>query len=717
LGARLGTHYGTSVIALPIHDATNQIIGYAAASSTGGKMLIEHKGTDGQVQHSEQTSWKNVFPRGSAGIIATPNLLNAETRAGLTRIYKTEGPSDLLALIPLLQPGEGAFCNPSGAGENPEKFSWMLDWFDGKQVVVIHDRDNAGVAGALGDAAKGKPGFAGWAARTAEEVRNVELPYPLVEKNGRDLRDWIIEGGDLFGIQNLISDAPIINAVGIAVIEDGADPHYLARINLKNYEERHGRRLVFWKSEWYRWKSGCYVRIDDTELRSKVTLAVRNEFVIQWQDDLQRYREWQKSDKFDESRDKGPPKVKKVTPQLVGAVISAMASLTQLPGTTPMPCWLPDRSKRHYVSMKNGILDFDKVFAGRDIDEFLLPHSPNWFSQFQLQYKFDWDSKCPMWLEYLHYSMEGDQERVDLLQEWAGYLLTTTNYLQRFLVLEGKGGNGKTVYFAAMRAMLGNENVSSVALEKFGGRFDLATTLGRAANISGDVGEIDSVCEGTLKQFTGGDAMTFDRKNKEPLEAIPTAKLMMAWNLRPRFKDRSSGVWRRMLLVPFEREVPQEKRIAGMDSYEWWLASGEVPAILRWAIEGLDRLQTIGRFTHSKVSEDAIKNYRQESNPANDFLVEHCCETGDPRDRIEVQWLYDLYCLWCKNSGHTYPLAQNQLGKEVKRAFPSSDKKRFTFLGNREASEKDRDRAYFYTGIAFTVEKIAGKSTDSTIRD
>ncbi len=62
---------------------------------------------------------KNVLDGDKAkGIIATSNMFSQDERAKLTRIIKTEGPSDLLSLIPLLQPGEGAFCNPCGAKEN-----------------------------------------------------------------------------------------------------------------------------------------------------------------------------------------------------------------------------------------------------------------------------------------------------------------------------------------------------------------------------------------------------------------------------------------------------------------------------------------------------------------------------------------------------------------------------------------------------------------------
>lgn len=702
VGAQIGNHFGANVIALPIRSATGATIGFTAANSTGGRITISYP--DGE---SETTSWKNVIDAKQKGIIGTAGLFTPQGRAACTRVYKTEGPSDLLALIAFLQPGEEAFCNPCGAGENPINFPWLLEWLAGKSVVVVHDRDKAGVDGAMGDPARARLGWATWAAQAAE-VRNVELPFPLVDSHGADFRQWVMEGGTAEQWAELVAAAEVIECVEMQVIEDGADPHYLARRNLQNYQSKHARKLVIYKGEWYRWKSGCYVKIDSEELKSKINGATRAEFERQWRQDYDAYLEKTQHPNYDPETDKGPPKIKKVTPQLVSAVVSATASMVQLPGTLPMPCWLPDRSPRNYVSMENGILDFDKVFAGADISDFLLPHSPNWFSEFQLKYKFDWESRCPMWLDYLDYSMQGDQERIAILQEWAGYLLTSTNYLQKFIVLEGKGSNGKTVYFAAMRAMLGNENVSSVPLEKFGGQFDLSLTVGRAANISGDVDEISSVAEGTLKQFTGGDAMTFDRKNRPPLEAIPTAKLMMAWNLRPHFRDRSSGVWRRMILVPFNREVPEKKKIARMDSFQWWLDSGEVPAILRWAIEGLDRLQTMGRFTHSKLCEAASKEYRRDSNPAGDFLAEHVREATTDH-RISCQWLYSLYSTWCKETGHRYPLSRSHFGKEVSRAFAESERKMLRPRDNETASDDDRDRIWFYVGIDFSVDKICGK--------
>jgi phage/plasmid-associated DNA primase len=54
--------------------------------------------------------------------------------------------------------------------------------------------------------------------------------------------------------------------------------------------------------------------------------------------------------------------------------------------------------------------------------------------------------------------------------------------------------------------------VSHVRVELFAQRFQLTMTLGKLANISYDTGKIDESAEATIKEFTSGDRMYFDRK-------------------------------------------------------------------------------------------------------------------------------------------------------------------------------------------------------------
>src|SRR5262249_2842959 len=154
------------------------------------------------------------------------------------------------------------------------------------------------------------------------------------------------------------------------------------------------------------------------------------------------------------------------------------------------------------------------------------------------------------------------------------------------------------------------ENVSHVPLEKFGGEFNLASTLGKLSNVSSEIGEVDKVSEGTLKQFAAGDPMHFNRKGIAPIEARPSARLTFATNDTPKFRDKSQGLWRRLLLVPFTRTIAAQEVKSGRDAPSWWQKSGELPGIFLWAVEGWRRLRERRRFTEPVTCQRAIDVHR-----------------------------------------------------------------------------------------------------------
>ncbi|MBA3315134.1 MAG: hypothetical protein H0T47_17830 [Planctomycetaceae bacterium] len=195
--------------------------------------------------------------------------------------------------------------------------------------------------------------------------------------------------------------------------------------------------------------------------------------------------------------------------------------------------------------------------------------------------------------------------------------------MQKFLLGYGDGATGKSSTNAGIHAILGRENVSAVPLERFGDRFALYGMHGKLANIASEIGAIDKAAEGHLKALTSGDLFEFERKHKDPFYAVPTARLIFATNNLPRFSDRSGGLWRRMILMPFTEVIPEDERIPGMDRPEFWEASGELPGMLNWALIGLKRLQAQGRFTESSVVSAMVDDYRRDSNPAQTFLLDH----------------------------------------------------------------------------------------------
>lgn len=697
-GARLAFYRKRfSVIDLHVIGEGGAVVGHCLYNAAGGTLPKYTPRADGG-WNVEQVKIKLTAGSKQPGWIGTVDRL-----ATATVVWKVEGPSDVLAICSMcdLPSDVAVVTNPFGCGEKPTP--WMAKQLAGKTVYVVGDADQPGQAGnieAFKDWIKSQKvpdaGAIGWAsaiAYHATEARNVVLPYELTETHGKDIRDWANEGNtyaDLLGLAAVAATvAKPAEEPKLGAREAMDDPHRLARVNLERYATRtDGRTLVYWRSEWYVWKKNRYRRISEDDLRAKLTASIKREF--------------DRAYLAGEQDDEGP--VRRVTGGIVSNVMGATAGMTIISPEIEFGTWIEDRTRRSYVSMGNGILDIDAVMAGKDERDCLIPHSPKWFSTVSLPYTFDSNAGAepPRWLAYLDRVMEGDQERIAILQEWAGYLLLPETGHQRFVVLEGDGANGKSVYGAAMTAMLGGDNVSNIQLEVFGDRFSRTETLGKLANICGDVGEIDKVSEGYVKSFTSGDRMYFDRKGISGLNVVPTARLMLACNTRPRFSDRSDGIWRRMILIPFRVQIPEKERVMGMDKSEWWEASGELPAILNWAVLGLARLRQQGHFSRSSLVDQAREGYRREMNPARMFLMEYV-EVSGSSNAIQTRLLYHFYKRWAEESGFTGKLSDVSLGKEVARIFPEAKKERM---------EANGSRPWGYSGIRFSSDKICGEKVE-----
>ena len=684
-GARMARYKKKhTVIALPIwRDKPSNITGWYILQVSGAPFPA-YKEVDGEFVEAPRDQWpKGKSTAGSkSGIIG---FINSDSAIA----YKTEGPTDAIALHGLLDSSVSIITNSSGTKQNPSQFAWISDHLNGKQIRIIHDCDKPGQEGAT--FVKDRPGWAPFLASTCPDsvVKNIVLPYPIEETKGKDLRDWIQEGGTETKIDELADGAdPIEGATvteGSDVWEAENDPHRLSRMISQQYKDKHGGKLAYWRGSWWKYKRGCYRSISVKELRPKINEQIRLQFVEDWKS----------------SPESAEKPVRMVSESVVSNTLGAMASRSYIADSTEMPTWL-DGGNRNLMSMENGLLDIDAILAMKDVSECLLEHSENWFSPVKVGYKFDVESSCPTWEMVLRTSV-GDPEVIRLLQQWAGYLLIPGNKYQKFICLAGDGKNGKSSIFAAMTAMIGKENVSTVPMHEFENRFRLATTIGKMANICDDVGEIDSTAEGVIKQFTGGGRMQAERKGVDAYEFTPSAKLMFSWNQTPRFRDRSFGLWRRMILVRFEKAIKDEDKILGLDTTEWWLQSGELPAILNWAIHGLNDLINCGGFAIPKSCHSSVESIRLDSNPSARFINENLTE-GFQNSHIVCGDLYQDYTKWCDENG-LKKLSSANFGKELKKKIKNVSRSRkrilgslqWVYLGVQKSSEKE-DAENFVNG-------------------
>jgi putative DNA primase/helicase len=194
---------------------------------------------------------------------------------------------------------------------------------------------------------------------------------------------------------------------------------------------------------------------------------------------------------------------------------------------------------------------------------------------------------------------------------------------------------------------------------------------GKLANISGDMPRMEKVEEGILKQLTSGDSLQVNRKHKDPITMIPTAKLIFATNELPPINDRSEGIWRRMIAVPFLKQFSPEQR----DTHRAENLMIELPGIFNWAMAGAKRLYQQERFTVCPMCAACVDEHRIHSDAFQQFVQEEVVLQKDAS--ILTNSLYESYKKFCEKNGRK---ARNSsdFGRQV-RSLPGVTKERQSY--------------------------------------
>lgn len=643
-GAQMAEWRSRRVITFPIYGTKiGEPRGYAIVDALGRMLPCKAGEAKILVAQGSKTGW--------IGKRALERLENARI------VWKVEGVTDQLALSQAIEANgingspHVAITNPFGSTEKPKPH--LLEIFKGKLVGVVHDPDDAGL--------KGATRWAEAIANVAEEVRIVQLP------DGADLRDWLAAGHSLDDLRDLVSAAAPIagrksgpdepdSPTDVEVVTEEDDDHVrLARLFIR----RKARRFVihhgaphFWRD--HRWV--CSSTLDD--LRGEVL-----RFVIQEFDRMAR-----EEAEMSAKKDDDPPKRQRINAQVLGSILTMVRSLATIPSEITYGSMLErdeegeviGATKRNLISFTNCLIDIDTLLQGGKDP---IDHTPDWWSLASLPFAFDPDAKIgPYWSAFLKKNLAGDEKLILCLQQWLGYCLVPNTEHHRFLMMIGEGANGKSVFCAVLEALLGEQNVSHVPLELFGNRFALASTLGKLANIATETSTLDKASEGFLKQFTDGSMMHFDRKGLPAIEARPTAKLVLATNRPPRFADKSMGLWRRMLIAPFQVTIGASEKILGLDRPDWWLERGELPGIFMWALEGLRRLQEDRDFATPASAEAAKETLRRDNSPAREFILENLRFQED--SYVPRATVYKAYRAFCEANGNK-PTSSRMFEREL----------------------------------------------------
>lgn len=302
-------------------------------------------------------------------------------------------------------------------------------------------------------------------------------------------------------------------------------------------------------------------------------------------------------------------------------------------------------------------------------DMVLYPHNRDDFITKLADVEYRPNAKAPVFADFME-TVQPKEEMRRFLAQWGGLSLTGFTGEQKLAFFYGGGSNGKGTWVETIARIAGD----------YAGTIKIASLLDQGKK-SGDqatpaIAKLPGVRflrvsepskgavldEGLVKELTGEDPVDARHLNKSFFTFFPEFKITISGNNKPVIKDTSDGIWRRMQLVPWEADIPAEKRDKGLKDK----LLAERDGIFAWLMRGLLDWRKHGLIEPEDVRL-ATSEYRDDSDTIGRFLRQ-TCETGDDSRarpwRVQKRELFELYQAWCHQTG-SYEMAERAFSKEV----------------------------------------------------
>lgn len=262
------------------------------------------------------------------------------------------------------------------------------------------------------------------------------------------------------------------------------------------------------------------------------------------------------------------------------------------------------------------------------------------------------DTGEELWLDSLDTIFCGDADLIDYVQQIVGMAAVGRVYMEALIIAYGEGSNGKSTFWNTIARVLGtySGNMSADALTmgcKRNVKPELAEAKGKRLLIASELEEGVRLNTSIIKQLCSTDEIFAEKKYKDPFSFTPSHTLVLYTNHLPKVGAMDSGIWRRLIVIPFNAKITGRH---DRKNYADYLVGNAAPYIMAWIIEGARK--AIGnnfRIPLPKCVEDAISKYRQDNDWLGHFLAD-CCELGEPYETGSGKF-YSEYRSYCARVG------------------------------------------------------------------
>ena len=271
-----------------------------------------------------------------------------------------------------------------------------------------------------------------------------------------------------------------------------------------------------------------------------------------------------------------------------------------------------------------------------------VPHNPKFYCINQIPWKYSDIQKATSKGYFDKYVSESIPDCGDLkmVLQYAGYCLTRATAQQKFLLITGEGGTGKSQLINLIQFAVGNENSSHVSLQSLAQRFQSSALIGKLLNCCSDLPLTAMEDISVLKMAVGEDDIQTERKGQDAFAFKNYAKLLFSANaVPPANGERTSAFYRRLLVLRMDI-VPKQIDINLSDKL-----AADVLYFLKLAVNSIHEVYSDGLLFESENSKQAVKQARKDADVVQAWIDDECTiDINSKMSRADAFNSFSNYC-------------------------------------------------------------------------
>lgn len=334
------------------------------------------------------------------------------------------------------------------------------------------------------------------------------------------------------------------------------------------------------------------------------------------------------------------------------------SQMTELEAQLYIYAELIDNKQTFNVKLRNGVIVEDNVV------EYDCGFTP-----FYLDVSYDPTAYDKNVDEFIDFVCCNRKDMRTVLEEILGHILLVNKFPHKIFFLTGSGANGKSTFVEMITKWTG-ELSSHVDIANFDDGTSLASLIGKIVNVADDVDAIYLEKSKNLKTMASGNTVGARAIYSQPITLKNTATLIFTANEPPVFKDKSDGIGRRLVIIPFENKV--KTRIYNLD--ELLSTDTAKSYLLNLALAGVKRIfDNKLEMSTSETIEQATKQYYLD----NDSVLAYLNDYPDIDDHF-VKDVYSQYEEIFCDERNLKAVSQSTFTKRIKSlGYETKSKRRF----------------------------------------